>query len=130
MKKQNKPKVKHVPMRTCIATGEKRPKSELIRLVIGEGGEVVVDIRSKLLGRGANLSMTKEAFELAIKKRAIPRALKLKRSLTEEEIKELREEFHRAIEERTFRPKDKAVTVRIKKEDLKKILDRAPSSSG
>lgn len=108
-------------MRTCIATGVKKPKGELMRLVKDAQGNVKVDPRSKLSGRGANLSMSLEAFDLAIKKRAIQRALKLEKPLTKQEVESLRTEFAKAIEERTFRPKDKPVTIRVKKADLEKL---------
>lgn len=106
-------------MRTCIATGIKKPKNELMRLVNSDGS-IKVDPRSKLSGRGANLTMTLEAFDLAIKKKAIQRALKLEKPLTKEAIQSLRVEFGQAIEERVFRPKDRPVTIRVKKEDLLK----------
>ncbi len=107
-------------MRTCIATGVKKPKVELMRLVKGVDGVVRVDPRSKLPGRGANITMTLEAFELAVKKRAIQRTLKLEKPLTIDETQELREAFEKAIEERIFRPNDKSVTIRVKKEDFLK----------
>jgi len=39
------------PERTCLATRELRPKSELIRFVTGPDGSVVPDIAGKLPGR-------------------------------------------------------------------------------
>lgn len=118
VKKKNKQIEKHVPMRTCIATGNKLPKNELIRLVKTPEGLVKVDTRSKLGGRGANLTMSMEAFDLAVKKKAISRALKLERSLTKAEIEYLRKDFEESIAERKFRPKDRPVTIRVKKSDL------------
>ncbi|MCA9380176.1 DUF448 domain-containing protein, partial [Candidatus Dojkabacteria bacterium] len=47
-KKTKKLKEKHVPMRTCIATGIKLPKNELLRLVKTPEGVVKVDLKSKL----------------------------------------------------------------------------------
>jgi predicted RNA-binding protein YlxR (DUF448 family) len=108
-------------MRTCIATGVKLPKNELIRLVRTSEGSVKIDLKSKLEGRGANISMTMDSFDLAIKKRAIPRALKLERQLTKEEIEQLRIDFEKAIDEKKFRPKDKPVTIRVKKEEVEKF---------
>lgn len=122
MSKQiKKLKEKHVPMRTCIATGIKLPKNELLRLVKTPDGVVKVDLKSKLEGRGANISMSMDSFDLAIKKRAIPRALKLERQLTKEEVEQLRVEFEQAIDEKKFRPKDKPVTIRVKKEEVEKL---------
>ncbi len=120
-KQTKKVKEKHVPMRTCIATGIKLPKNQLLRLVRTSDNAVKVDPRSKLEGRGANISMTMEAFDLAIKKRAISRALKLERALSKEEIDQLRIDFEQAIDEKKFRPKDKPVTIRVKKEEVEKL---------
>ncbi len=121
MTKKNQTKTKHIPVRTCIATGIKKPKNELMRLVRDADGKVKVDPRSKLSGRGANLTMTMEAFDLAVKKKAIQRALKMEEPLNEEDLQQLRQEFHEAIEERTFRPKNKPVTIKVKKDDLEKL---------
>ncbi|GKU82512.1 hypothetical protein NCCP28_19080 [Niallia sp. NCCP-28] len=62
----NKPK--KVPMRKCVATGEMRPKKELVRIVRSKEGEVTVDLTGKKSGRGAYLSKDKEAVLLAKKK--------------------------------------------------------------
>ncbi|HOY46896.1 MAG TPA: YlxR family protein [Candidatus Dojkabacteria bacterium] len=112
---------KHIAIRTCIATGEKHPKSEMIRLVKEDDGSVAIDLKGKLKGRGANLSMDIAAFELAIKKKAINRALKLEKALTEEQINKLREEFLKAIEHKKFRKGNKPVTIEISKEEFEKI---------
>lgn len=111
---------KHIPIRTCIATGVKLPKNEMIRLVRTEAGEVVVDLKGKIRGRGANLAMNAEAFDLAVKKRAISRSLKLEKPLTPEELERLRTEFVNAIEQREFRQGNKPVVVRVTREELDK----------
>ncbi|WP_026585495.1 RNase P modulator RnpM [Bacillus sp. J33] len=59
---------KKVPMRKCVATGEMRPKKELVRIVRSKEGEVSVDTTGKKSGRGAYLSKEKEAVLLAKKK--------------------------------------------------------------
>ena len=112
---------KHVAIRTCIATGEKHPKVDMIRLVKAEDGSVAIDIKGKLKGRGANLSMDIAAFELAIKKKAINRALKLEKPLNEEQINKLREEFLNAIEHKKFRKGNKPVVIAISKEEFEKV---------
>jgi predicted RNA-binding protein YlxR (DUF448 family) len=61
---------KKIPMRKCVATGEMRPKKELIRIVRSKEGEVSIDPTGKKSGRGAYLSKEKEAVLLA-KKRSI-----------------------------------------------------------
>ena len=112
---------KHVPIRTCIATGEKKPKNELIRLVRTEDGKVAIDLKGKLKGRGANLSMTEEAFDLAVKKKAIERALKLDKKLSAGEVTTLKKEFLDAISEKKFRPTGKSVTIKVTKQKLLEI---------
>ncbi|KAB2337550.1 YlxR family protein [Cytobacillus depressus] len=59
---------KKVPMRKCIATGEMKPKKELVRIVRSKEGEVLVDPTGKKSGRGAYLSKDIEAVSLAKKK--------------------------------------------------------------
>ncbi|MFQ5492992.1 MAG: YlxR family protein, partial [Candidatus Dojkabacteria bacterium] len=57
-------------IRTCIGTGEKLPKNEMVRFVRNSDGVVVIDPGGKLSGRGANLCMEEEAFDLAVKRHA------------------------------------------------------------
>ncbi|WNS77213.1 YlxR family protein [Bacillus sp. DTU_2020_1000418_1_SI_GHA_SEK_038] len=59
---------KKVPLRKCVATGEMRPKKELVRIVRSKEGEVSVDLTGKKSGRGAYLSKEEEAVKLAKKK--------------------------------------------------------------
>jgi hypothetical protein len=67
--KSTQPKrMKHVPMRTCIGTGTKHPKREMVRVVRNAEGHVVVDPTGKLGGsRGAYISKSKAAAEAAVK---------------------------------------------------------------
>lgn len=113
------PTKKHTPIRTCIACGEKKPKSELVRLVRTNDNLVVIDIKGKQKGRGANICMDVAMFDFAITKGAIERALKLERKLKKAETAELRENFVQAIAEKEFRKGNRAVTIKIKKADLK-----------
>jgi predicted RNA-binding protein YlxR (DUF448 family) len=62
---------KKVPMRKCVATGEMKPKKELVRIVRSKEGEVSVDLTGKKSGRGAYLSKSKEAILLAKKKNTL-----------------------------------------------------------
>lgn len=61
----NNLKPKKIPMRTCVVTKEKLPKFELIRVVKNNSGEVVVDLTSKLNGRGAYLKKDIEVIKKA-----------------------------------------------------------------
>ncbi|MDE5051534.1 MULTISPECIES: RNase P modulator RnpM [Niallia] len=66
---------KKVPMRKCVATGEMRPKKELVRIVRSKEGLVSVDLTGKKSGRGAYLSKDKEAVLLAKKKNILANQL-------------------------------------------------------
>ena len=64
-----------IPMRKCLATGEILPKKELIRIVKTPEGNVIVDLTSKVNGRGAYLKKSLEAVEKAIKTKCLSKAL-------------------------------------------------------
>jgi hypothetical protein len=55
-------KKRKIPMRKCVATGEMKPKKEMIRVVRSKEGEIFVDITGKKSGRGAYLSKDREAI--------------------------------------------------------------------
>jgi predicted RNA-binding protein YlxR (DUF448 family) len=115
---------KHIAIRTCIATGKKMNKKDMIRLAISAEGTVVVDLKGKVKGRGANLSADIAAFDEAIKKKAIQRALKLDRKQTKEEIDLLRKDFESAIQEKALRMGVKKVVLKISKEEFGKITSK------
>jgi len=71
----NKPR--KVPMRKCVATGEMKPKKELVRIVRSKEGIVSVDLTGKKSGRGAYLSLDKEAVLLAKKKNILSNQLEV-----------------------------------------------------
>ncbi|MBY0144477.1 RNase P modulator RnpM [Neobacillus niacini] len=68
---------KKVPMRKCVATGEMKPKKELVRIVRSKEGEVSIDLTGKKSGRGAYLSKDKEAVLLAKKKNTLSNHLQV-----------------------------------------------------
>jgi uncharacterized protein len=72
----NKPR--KVPMRKCVATGEMKPKKELVRIVRSKEGIVSVDLTGKKSGRGAYLSLDREAVLLAKKKNILSNQLEVK----------------------------------------------------
>ena len=55
------------PERKCVVTGEVKPKSGLIRFVVGPEAEIVPDVLGKLPGRGIYVSSTKAALDAASK---------------------------------------------------------------
>nr|WP_268888306.1 YlxR family protein [Heyndrickxia shackletonii] len=74
-------------MRKCIATGEMKPKKEMVRIVRSKEGEVSIDPSGKKSGRGAYLSKDKEAILLAKKKNIL--ASQLEASVSDEIYDEL-----------------------------------------
>ncbi|MFJ7729030.1 RNase P modulator RnpM [Neobacillus sp. NPDC097160] len=68
---------KKVPMRKCVATGEMKPKKELVRIVRSKEGDVSIDLSGKKSGRGAYLSKDKEAVLLAKKKNTLANHLEV-----------------------------------------------------
>lgn len=67
-----------VPLRKCVATGEMLPKKEMLRVVRSKEGEVSVDVTGKKSGRGAYISKSIEAVEIAKKKNILERQLEVK----------------------------------------------------
>lgn len=71
------PKPKHVPQRTCVACRRTEAKRGLIRLVRDAEGRVSMDPTGKRPGRGAYLCHDPACWTMAIKRRALERALRL-----------------------------------------------------
>ena len=69
--------MKKIPMRTCVITGEKLPKKELIRVVRTPEGIVIVDETGKANGRGAYLKKDIETFEKAEKTKVLNKRLEV-----------------------------------------------------
>ena len=68
-----------VRTRTCIATREQLPDTRLLRVVADPAvpGRVLADPFRRLPGRGAWITPSLDAFELAEQRRAFGRALRL-----------------------------------------------------
>jgi len=71
---------KHVPLRTCIACGQKRAKRELIRIVRAPTAAIEVDPRGKHPGRGAYLCRDRRCWDEALDEKKLSRALKCQMS--------------------------------------------------
>ena len=69
--------MKKIPMRSCVVTGEKLPKKELIRVVRTPEGNVIVDESGKANGRGAYLKKSIETFEKAEKSKILNKKLEI-----------------------------------------------------
>ena len=70
--------MKKIPLRKCVATNERLPKHELVRIVKNNEGKVFIDLTGKANGRGAYLKRSNEAIDIAIKKNSLSRALECK----------------------------------------------------
>ena len=57
--------MKKIPMRTCVVSGEKLPKKELVRVVRDKDGNVSVDLTGKANGRGVYLKGDIEVIDKA-----------------------------------------------------------------
>lgn len=68
---------KHIPLRSCVACRDNKPKRELVRVVRREDGTVAVDRSGKQNGRGAYLCPAQECWHLAQKRRALNHALSI-----------------------------------------------------
>ncbi len=66
---------KKIPMRQCLGCREMKPKKELIRVVRTPEGEISLDFKGKIPGRGAYVCPSEICLERAVKTRAIERAL-------------------------------------------------------
>jgi uncharacterized protein len=71
MAKAQPQRVKHVPMRTCIACRESKPKRELLRVVRTPDGHVQLDATGKKAGRGAYLCAKLSCWEIALKRKRL-----------------------------------------------------------
>ena len=70
-------KQRKIPMRTCVVTHEKYPKSELIRVVRTPEKKVIVDLTGKANGRGAYIKKDIEVLEKAKKSKILERRLEV-----------------------------------------------------
>lgn len=65
---------KKIPMRQCLGCREMKPKKELIRVVRSPQGEVSLDFKGKLPGRGAYVCPNPACLGKARKTKALERA--------------------------------------------------------
>lgn len=68
-------KNKKIPMRSCVVTREKFPKSELLRIVRTTDGNVIADISGKVNGRGAYIKRDIIVLDKAKKSKILERQL-------------------------------------------------------
>ncbi|MFF3248300.1 YlxR family protein [Streptomyces sp. NPDC002870] len=74
------------PERTCVGCRERAAKSDLLRIVV-IGGECVPDDRGTLPGRGAYVHPALVCLDLAVRRRAFPRAFRVQGPLDTAEVR-------------------------------------------
>ncbi len=72
----------HVPFRTCISCGAKRPKNELMRLGLTPDNQLVRDDRGKFRGRGAYVCNNKYCWEKMLHSKHLERRFRAVGSIT------------------------------------------------
>lgn len=66
---------KSIPVRLCLGCREPKQKKELIRIVRSSDGNIQLDLKGKLSGRGAYICRSVSCFEKACKSKALERSL-------------------------------------------------------
>ena len=67
--------MKKIPSRKCLALNKSFPKKDLFRVVKTPENEVLLDITGKMNGRGAYISRSIDAIDIAKKTKCLDRAL-------------------------------------------------------
>ena len=69
------------PVRTCVGCRKRAVKRELVRVTVGSDAHgqpvVVPDPKATAPGRGAHLHPTTECYDLAVRRKAFGRALRI-----------------------------------------------------
>ena len=86
-------KQRKIPLRTCVVTGEKLDKRELLRIVRDKDKNVKVDLTGKMNGRGAYIKKDVNVLNEAIKKKSLER--KLECTISDEVYDEIRKILER-----------------------------------
>lgn len=71
------------PERSCIACGEKGERDSFIRLVTDPDGNIAVDVKHKLPGRGAYVCAKEDCLKTTVKKNLLARSYKRQMPKTE-----------------------------------------------
>ena len=69
--------MKKIPMRSCVVTGEKLEKKDLIRIVRDNNNHVFIDTTGKANGRGAYLKKDIDVIKKASKNKILDRRLEV-----------------------------------------------------
>ncbi|MBQ7387427.1 MAG: YlxR family protein [Clostridia bacterium] len=68
-------KTKKIPTRRCVGCGEHFPKNTLIRVLRTPEGEITLDLRGKMSGRGAYICKSAACLKKARKARRLETSL-------------------------------------------------------
>jgi len=82
---------KKLPTRKCTGCGEHFPKNTLIRVLRTPEGEITLDLKGKMSGRGAYVCKSVACFKKARKARRIEQALEC--SIPEEVYERMEQEL-------------------------------------
>ncbi|WP_462185773.1 MULTISPECIES: YlxR family protein [unclassified Frankia] len=74
------------PVRTCVGCRSRAPSSDLLRIVV-EGGELLPDARRRMRGRGAYVHPDLACLDLAERRKAFPRALRVSGPLGSKQVR-------------------------------------------
>ena len=80
-----------VAIRQCVGCASKGDKRDMIRVVRTPEGDITLDFKGKMNGRGAYLCKNPECLTKAFKNKGLERAFKT--SISEEVINRLKEEI-------------------------------------
>ena len=86
---------KKIPVRTCIACREEKPKREMLRVVRNAEGEIRLDFSGKLPGRGAYICNSEGCVKRLRKQKLLHKTFS----------QEVSEEVYAAIEEEFSAPR-------------------------
>lgn len=71
------PRPRRVPMRTCVACRQVRPKRELVRVVRTPEGQVRIDPTGKVSGRGAYICRDVTCADVGVREQRLAHALEV-----------------------------------------------------
>ena len=87
-------KQKKIPMRSCVVTGEKLPKRELLRIVRTTDGTVVCDLSGKINGRGAYIKKDVDVLEKLVEEHPVIEKI-LECTISDETYEEVKNEIEK-----------------------------------
>ncbi len=110
--------MKHIPLRTCIVTNEKKDKRDLVRFVIDpKSGKLVIDKNEKIRARGAYIVPDLDMYDIAISKGVLSSALGIE--IDKKNAENAKNELIVYISRLKLQKEGKNVKVRVKGTNIK-----------